>query len=1134
MGSGSAQNNSRIVDAIVTSCIRCCLLPKYCSNGMSMPVKDRNILNMLIKAEPSVFLQLCYPIFLGVRTGLLEFNEEAALSIYQVLQEYLSSYTYSLSSDMRQAAANFVNTILSRLSPLHPDGFHTAMGELVSFFLEWLGTNLAQGKVVFWQDRLVFIRLFARLIELDPTNAAWSKRKQKESDDPDEDDEEVSDVDDPVLLLCKLVDDTDARIRFRLAAIVARLFQSLPERDFSELYRIVVSHFKTRGFQAENILSILVFQLNVTIVNAVGRFNSLFHIYDTAYNRAFTRNHVQVSLQCIVRALRLSGISELYLQYAPRLSWLQLEQDDNPEDLPVQLYGFSTRKEWANAALIAVGSAALLKDKTWVWEHLCATVGLTKEEGLQIIFSATVGYCLASGFASVMPERSSDRDWTSMSQILRDYEAKYAASGGKGRLDFSPIDTISSVICMPGHADTTGDLEEILQSQDNGSERARVFSDIYCTGGSARELEDVLLPVTSTRSCIRVLQWIQKRNKQIDLDSIVYNVLMQTVGRLDSEILINERRRLMRNLAFFVAYYHQAFLNNAVLGFVLLRTGAVLAQHPDLAPISANLISWILPQMKFLKGADGDLVAILARLSAVAMAYVKAPDVQGIAGLQDAGGRILSTLEAFLDSLWRNVPANLLAVAFMPLLPIWPRTLPKTPNKRLQEMSRAELLEKAQEPAIHKQVFSLTRQLANKTGPPRDSEIDIFSSRVFWQLKDALSGAVAPTSEEVSAFFEFCYSNGGRVRMIDPDTYATLRTRTLRTRNRSSNSRSGPTHSMSNILFAIFDRLQSADLGSQHRAYHTLCIVGSGMSALAQQAVGLTSIVQLELGLLHGRAPAESIDDAVFMDFIGSASPGEVNLALPVETDRWMTMFASAACMQYAMWDRMLVDVAPLLMHDRRFSRQVLPQLLHLVLDREATDKETGGSPIRAALSIYLGSLLQSSQIPLATKTVVIEILLYLRRQSRPGSLNHLGNDRWLKIDLAVVAKAALDCKMFATALLYWELHVDPDNKSKPEEYGEADYQVSLLSNKGGYRLIHIISSCFTIYITTSTNPTGSMVYRSRAVPRMRYCRGSSTKAIGLLPSNTMAPNWKRTVRQRNIYLSSPVLCRPSGWIGLH
>ncbi|KAJ9091940.1 hypothetical protein QFC20_007506 [Naganishia adeliensis] len=969
-GTSSMQNDSRVVEAIVTGSIRCCLLPQYCANGMSTHVKDRNILNMLINTEPSAFLRLCYPIFLGVRNGLLAFNDEAASSIYQELQDYLLSYTCSLSSAMRQAAANFVNTILSRLSPLHPESFHSGAGELVSFFLNWLGANLTQGKLIFWEERLAVIRLFARLMELDPQNEAWSNQKQ---------DDTSEDFDDPVLLLCKLVDDTDARVRFRLGVIVARLFQWLPDQDFNALYRDVVADFHTSGFQVENIFSILVFQLNVTIVNAIGRFNSLFHIYDTAYARTFARHHIQVSLQYIVRALRLSGISELYLQYAARLATPQLAQDGNSEDLPMQLYGFSTRKEWASAALTAVGSAALLKGKTWVWEHLSATVGLNKEEGLQHIFSATVGKYLALEFSNMMPERSSDKDWTAMSQFLRDFEVTYAALGGKGQLELNPIDIISSVICMPGDEDGTEDLAILLQSQDDGIERSRVFTEIYSTGGTARELEEVLVPVTSTLSCIRVIQWIERKNKQMELDTIVYNVLMQTVGRLDTKILINERTRLIRKLALFVAYYHRAFLNNAVLGFVLLRTGAVLAQHHDLAPISANLISWILPRMKFVKGADGDLVAILARLSAVAMSYIKAPDSQGIPGWRDAGGRILTTLEAFLDLLWRNAPPNIRAIAFMPLLPIWPRALPKTPNKRMHDMSLAELLEKAQDPAIHKQVFSLTRQLASKSDVPRDSEIDIFSSRVFWQLKDALSGAVAPSAEDMSAFFEFCYSNGGRIRMIDPDTYASLRPRTPRSRNRLYNGRSDPTHFTSDILFAIFDRLHSADLGSQHRAYHTLCIVGSAMSALAQQAVGLTSLVQLEMGLLHARAPSENVDDAVFMEFIGSESPAGINLALPLETERWMTMFASATCMH---------------------------------------------------------------QVPLATKTVIIEILLYLRRQGRPRSPNHLSNDRWLKINFSVVAKAALDCKMYATALLYWELHVDPDNKSAPKAFGEDAYQL--------------------------------------------------------------------------------------------
>lgn len=1015
----TAQTDTTVAEAIVASCVRCCFLPKYCANGMSASVKDKVTMNILFGADPSVFLQLSRPILQSIRIGVLEFTDDAMSSICQVLQEYLKSYTYSLSSRMRQITFDLVDTILSRIGPLTQDSFNTGSGELVAFFLNWLGTNLSQGKLVFWEERMSVIRLFARVIQLDPRNEAWANRENE------------SDIEDPVVLLSELVEDTDARVRFRLATMVAGLFHYLPNRNVDALYRNIHTTFQVRGFQVEYTLSILIFQVNITIVSAVGRFSSLFHIYDAAHARKFARGHVLVGLQSIVRALRLSGIAELYLQYASRLAKLQFDADTSPEDLPMHLYGFTGRQQWATAALTAVGTVALLVEKSWVWEHLSATVGLSKEAGLNYIFSVTAGNYLAFAFDARM-QKTSDNDWAVLTRILREFEDKFADLGGKGKLVLDCVDTVASAMSMPGDADTTQKMLELLQGQTDGAERSRVFDHIF-PAGSNRELEAVLLPVASTQACIRVMQWMETKN-ETGLVNMIYNVLMQMIGKLHTKILINERLRLVRNLACFVAHYYRSFIDQPILGFVLLRIGAVLAHHVDLVPTAANLISWILPHMRasVIKNADVDLVSIIAKLSAVAMSRFESPPTEGIPDASNAGERIIINLENFLNSLFKGDPGKLRTSAFVPLLPIWPRKLSKGPLARLEEMTRAELLDKAQDPAIHTQIFSLTPQLASKHGAPAGDEIDTFSASVFWQLKDALSSGVEPSAQEVSAFLEVCYSMGGRIRFIDPDTYSALRTKSGKISGRTTLEKSDASQSTTEILLAIFGRLDSPDLGTLHHAYETLCIIGSKLKARISTAK-LPSILRTEMGLHRVRPPLQKRNDTALFDFIESGMSTDASLDLAKETDHWASAFAVASCLQLACWDDLLLDAVPLFDHDRRLSRKLLPQMVHLILDQEGMAGGSEQGKARQALSNYTRHVLKSRDIPLATKTVVIEIILYLRRQNRPGSYIQLDNDYWLDLDFSLIAKAALDCKMFATALLYWELHVDIDSRRDAE-----------------------------------------------------------------------------------------------------
>ncbi|GHJ83815.1 hypothetical protein NliqN6_0217 [Naganishia liquefaciens] len=1012
----TTQIDTNVTEAVVSSCLRCCFLPKYCANGMSAPMKDRVTMNILLAAEPSVFLQLCRPILQSIRVGVLEFHDDAMMSIYQVLQEFLGSYSYSRSSRMRRIAFDFVDTILSRLGPLNTDSFNTGSGELASIFLNWLGSNLLQGNLVFWEERMSVIRLFARIIHMDPGNESWIKREQAHEE-----------TDDPVMFLCSLVGDTDARVRFRLASMVAGLLHCLPNRDINMLYRDIQVHFPTRGFQVEYILSILIFQANVSIVNAEGRFNSLFHVYDTAYTRKFASGHVQVCLQSVVDALKLSGIADLYQQYAARLTLLQLRNDANPEELPMHLYGFTGRKQWAAAALASVGGVALLENKTWVWEHLSAMVGLSKEEGLQYIFSLTAGNFLAFEY-DARTQRSGNQDRISLTQILGDFESRLAELGGKGKLHMDPIDTIASVVTMPGDASTTEEISALLRAQTDGADKSRVFDHIF-PAESHRPLETVLVPVASAKACIRVMQWILAKGHDTP-DKIIYNVTMQIMGKLHTKILVNERLRLVRNLAYFIAYHHRVFVDCQVLGFVLLRVGCVLAQHVDLVPMAANLITWILPHVKTIKEAEGEMVSIIAKLSAVALKWQNSTSIDGMPGIQQAGERIFAGLEHFIDMLWKSSSGNSRNRIFLPLLPIWPRALSKAPQQRLREMTRAELLDTAQNPAIHSQIFSLTLQLASKSEALTIEEIDTFSSRVFWHLKDSLSSGVQPSAEELSAFLEVCYSFGGRVRLIDSEAYSTLRTRS--TLASAHKGKADATESMTEILFAMFERLNSSDLGTLHRAYDTLCIIGARLRSRISSAK-LPTLLKHEMDLQRAHAPLQKSSQRTLFDVMKLDPAADISLALLTDTDSWASIFASAACVELARRDDLLIKAASLFEQDRRLSRQLLPQLVHLILDKEAVEQAGQQGEVCLALSGYVHRVLQTPEIPLATKTVILEIILYLRKQSRPGSYSHLDNDYWLDLDFSLIAKAALDCKMFATALLYWELYVDLDSKPDAE-----------------------------------------------------------------------------------------------------
>jgi hypothetical protein len=54
-----------------------------------------------------------------------------------------------------------------------------------------------------------------------------------------------------------------------------------------------------------------------------------------------------------------------------------------------------------------------------------------------------------------------------------------------------------------------------------------------------------------------------------------------------------------------------------------------------------------------------------------------------------------------------------------------------------------------------------------------------------------------------------------------------------------------------------------------------------------------------------------------------------------------------------------------------------MPQLVHLILDKEAVEQAGQQGEVCLALSGYVHRVLQTPEIPLATKTVILEIILY-------------------------------------------------------------------------------------------------------------------------------------------------------------
>jgi ataxia telangiectasia mutated family protein len=101
------------------------------------------------------------------------------------------------------------------------------------------------------------------------------------------------------------------------------------------------------------------------------------------------------------------------------------------------------------------------------------------------------------------------------------------------------------------------------------------------------------------------------------------------------------------------------------------------------------------------------------------------------------------------------------------------------------------------------------------------------------------------------------------------------------------------------------------------------------------------------------------------------------------------------------------------------FAMSAFPLLLHMVLQQQINGKKTVGDTLSGSLT----AIFQAEEIStLGHVKTILTAILYLRSQPLPHERNSADRDRWLEVDYDEAAKAAVRCKMYKTALLFYEI----------------------------------------------------------------------------------------------------------------
>lgn len=119
--------------------------------------------------------------------------------------------------------------------------------------------------------------------------------------------------------------------------------------------------------------------------------------------------------------------------------------------------------------------------------------------------------------------------------------------------------------------------------------------------------------------------------------------------------------------------------------------------------------------------------------------------------------------------------------------------------------------------------------------------------------------------------------------------------------------------------------------------------------------------------------------------------------------------------------DPVASHLGPLLLSVEGMAAKVFPYLVHLVL---ALEEDNEDDSVRNSLSDAFKLCFKlRSQNSIPHMIMLIKTILYLRTQQRNGETTRLDRDEWLDLNYQDLARAARDCRMFKTSLLFIEIY---------------------------------------------------------------------------------------------------------------
>ncbi|TFK86745.1 hypothetical protein K466DRAFT_600062 [Polyporus arcularius HHB13444] len=1005
------------VRRIVNTCITALAVVPILQSSSGEATRDRALTELVLNSSPDEFLLLAPSFCDQISCRTLNISETKLEELFGKLIDICEPYPYKNRIDTKLLVVRILEaTSHVWMQPTFP----MLLGDTVRGYC-WETVKLlrAQSRKS-WQVQDAIIRFLDGYLAKDPEQTVWQTPIENNSPN-------FEDL--PSEVLPALGRDDDIRIRFRIAAISPRLFvvgTGVRTKDMNTIYKQVHSQLSVNTEHYEGILTRLLCLGNIAISEASMRRGAYWHLLEIASYCSTYHPHLKAVLKGVVDRLGLESFADLFDCHASQFAFSIRQSHMDLFKFPPDLLGYRDRRECAEATFRAFTPTNLLADggsdestsygKELFVRH-CQAIQRSEQEGIVRCFAELVSYQISLSVHSNEPENVEEVMMKKLNcekpffreQLKRNIDEIVASIlRSLGDQDISQNGPVASAIASSGSDTAVGTFRTITQYRS---------LDTFQTYSPN-------LPAYSTSIILQSLEWFRGRVKRVDSPAVTYHILHHLFADIERTPLVNEQYRLLNGLCLWIACHDDHFQEESLLRTLLHRSVSMLAQA-DLARGAQSLLEWCLSQYKASSTqADYRLTDVLIRISTIAHDFSQTVGDEAVVSL---GADLLAWAETQAAILCKGKSKR----QVMRALAAWPRELPAPLQAACEEAKLSDLTAVLVDHGVSASKFRLVRKIRDLASQ-HDAE-EHFSTSDFWRLKACIPPPNYLVDSDINAFTSLLMMHCGQLDSIAGDRYEP---ETVRTAHRRAVEPRIKPHleypprvdehlARACVVTSLRSMMDNSSASRVHVAYQTLRTLLS-VSPDSNFSRGCPTQIRRELQYLQ----------AFSRPFVRKVAPdlrltltSEAMMHLSKDFSAWISRISTLLCDLLGTREPFFGPLTPVLQSDYGFAEEVLPVLVHALLQIEF-DASSSHNPdsIRTILSEYFSAILSFEDAATPCYRAIISVVLHLRyfNPSRtPTPRDALAHDRWLAMDFTLLSRCAIKCNAYTTALLFLELASD-------------------------------------------------------------------------------------------------------------